>query len=489
MSDQQIRDAYERLQSDVDQTSDPARAYRSVTGGPQRPRGLVVAVAAAVVVLVIGLAAILQPGDEGGEVASNPPPASSVVPTSQSTPSTSTATAPTTDTTTATSRSGVPDNTIPGRVEDPGTPSAPVPTHRVSGVAADDVLNVRHEPDPAAPVLARLAPAYAGIEWTGEQVTALDGGTWYRVVLLDPVRLLNLGEPLHGGAPAGWVNAAFLAPIADGLAIDFDRLACELGGGIGAVSVESEGPGQFPADHVYGLDYGARGDCHRIIISLGSAYSPEVAWELIETDLRPADQIPAGFVTNEERMMVSWKDLMGAREEAMQVETPAGPVLVTRDEFDTFAVVFTFPVKGPNYRTVPEEGRVVIDYQPFLEPTTNTTDRLVVVPPPVVVEASDVIPAPIVVVEGWARPFEATLHIELTKDGLPVDGNFSGSSFLGEVTGSEYAVMTTTWAEAWGQFHFEIEGLDPGDYELFLSSGGGDVPVGIRVAFTVPEQG
>lgn len=62
----------------------------------------------------------------------------------------------------------------------------------VTGVAADDTLNVRQEPSGSAPVIGTFGPHRTGIEVTGQN----DGGTWLRV---------NMHET------AGWVSARFLA--------------------------------------------------------------------------------------------------------------------------------------------------------------------------------------------------------------------------------------------------------------------------------------
>ncbi len=444
--------------------------------------------------MLVGSAVLVLGGGDDGDVGTSPTSTSS---DSASTPSTtgdgdfSEATAPSASTepgTAATTARGSvptqPDNTVPGRDREPPAPTGPVPTHRVAGVAVDDVLNVRHGPDPGADILAGLAPAYAGVAWTGEEAISPDGGTWWRVELLDPVRLSGLLEPLHGGRPIGWVNSAFLEPISDGLPVDFARLACDAGGAIGIFQTEPEGAGTWSADHVYSMRHGVSGDCNRLVITLGSGFTPGLV-EDITTDIRPADEIPVTGLANEERMTISWDELAGTREEAMQLATPHGPILVVLDEFGTFAVVFTYPVTGPRYRAFPDEGRIVLDYEPFGEPTSNTFGRLVVAPPPVIIEPNDVIAEPVVWVEGWARPFEATLQIGLTRSGSAVQADFRGSNILGDVTGSDYAVMTSAWAEAWGHFVFQIEGLDPGDYEVSLTSEGG-ASIGIRVPFTLP---
>lgn len=64
--------------------------------------------------------------------------------------------------------------------------------YRVTGVAADDVLNVRAEPSAQAAILSGFAPSAGGIE----VVALAEGGRWGQV---------NLGES------TGWVSMRFLA--------------------------------------------------------------------------------------------------------------------------------------------------------------------------------------------------------------------------------------------------------------------------------------
>ena len=75
--------------------------------------------------------------------------------------------------------------------------------HRVVGVEADDVLNVRQTAGADGTIVGMLPPNATGVELTGSEEQVEDG-TW--VEIADPV--------LPGGT--GWVNASFLAPEAAG---------------------------------------------------------------------------------------------------------------------------------------------------------------------------------------------------------------------------------------------------------------------------------
>ena len=104
--------------------------------------------------------------------------------------------------------------------ENPDSPPPPgeagaryrVDTTKVAADTSDPFLNVRRGPGAGSELLAKLPPTYRGIVLTGETTTTDDGATWFAVQLTDPVQV-NLGEPLHGGLPVGWVNAAFLVPL------------------------------------------------------------------------------------------------------------------------------------------------------------------------------------------------------------------------------------------------------------------------------------
>lgn len=78
---------------------------------------------------------------------------------------------------------------------------------RVSGVAADDVLNVRAEPHPGAERIGALPPGAAGIE----VVDLAAGGTWGRVNLAESSGWVSMRHLAPEGGP-GWQSLA--APLA-----------------------------------------------------------------------------------------------------------------------------------------------------------------------------------------------------------------------------------------------------------------------------------
>lgn len=79
--------------------------------------------------------------------------------------------------------------------------------YEVTGVALDDVLNIRAAPDPTAAVLGTLAPTAVAV-----QVGALnEAGTWGRIT---------------SGEGVGWVSMEFLAPEENGSLPQVEGLRC-----------------------------------------------------------------------------------------------------------------------------------------------------------------------------------------------------------------------------------------------------------------------
>jgi uncharacterized membrane protein len=90
----------------------------------------------------------------------------------------------------------------------PGAMAQTLPSlHEVTGVSADDVLNIREEPSGAADILGALAHNATDIEVVREN----DSGTW---------GLVNSGEM------SGWVAMRYLKPLETGDYILSRRLTC-----------------------------------------------------------------------------------------------------------------------------------------------------------------------------------------------------------------------------------------------------------------------
>ncbi len=339
---------------------------------------------------------------------------------------------------------------------------------RVTGVAADDVLNVRTEPDPSSPIIARLAPSYAAIGDTGETALASDGGKWRMVTLLDPVRLQNLGEPLHGGAPIGWVNEAYLEPLSQLLPVEStDVPLCS-----GATTPTSTGSGEVP-DHIYSIWMQQVDDCLRLVVTLGRDFDPSFpGYDSINTDPRPSVGIPRYEVVATDRdVTLNFPGIT----QVWQFGTDRNGAFAVRESDGSLSV--TVLTRSDSVTVTPLPGRIVVD---MTGAVPALPVNLVAVAPTEATQDGEII------VTGVARPFEATLGIELTdSSGNPVTATFEGSSFLGTVTDSRYAVMTTDYIEAWGRFSFKVSGLAPDDYVLRMSGDGADVPAVAEFEFSV----
>ena len=338
---------------------------------------------------------------------------------------------------------------------------------RVKDVAAGDVLNVRTEPDPSASITAQLAPNYAAIGDTGETAIASGGGKWRLVTMLDPVRLEGLGEPLHGGAPIGWVNEAFLEPLTERMPVGSEDVSpCQ-----GPSTDASQGSGQAP-DHVYSVWMSQIGDCLRLVVTLGTDFDPSFpGYDAISTDPRPITGIPAfELSTTDREVTVNFPGLT----QVWQFGVDRNRAFVVRETDGSLSVAVLTATDAVVVTPLP--GRIVVDMRGAApQPSVN----LVAASPTEAVDGE-------IIVTGVARPFEATLGIELRDtSGNPVTATFEGSSFLGTVTDSRYAVMTTDYIEAWGRFAFKVTGLAPGRYELFMSSDAMDEPSGFSLVFDV----
>lgn len=82
----------------------------------------------------------------------------------------------------------------------PVTPTPADVEYRVAFVAANDVLNVRLRPDPAAPIVTELAADAAGIRVTGPGRNLPDGSIW---------------RPVTTDRGDGWVNGDYLVEVVE----------------------------------------------------------------------------------------------------------------------------------------------------------------------------------------------------------------------------------------------------------------------------------
>lgn len=361
----------------------------------------------------------------------------------------------------------VPDSTTTS-IEEPVTTTTLVlpesanvlPTHRVTGVVDDDVLNVRVEPGADADLLAELPPNYRGIRFVDNVAIVEDGGEWQQVMLLDPIRLIGLEEPLHGAPITGWVNSAFLEP--------HDPSAAEAFPCAGEVAPTIEASGSAP-DHVYAIRQFGLGGCIRTVVTFGQNFDEDrPLYDRISTEVRPAgipnirwEQVNGVAVLILEDVPYAWATESNTHE--------SSAALVGRWTDGSLAIFLTIP--GSTTVQVSETGDLVVDVTPFTEITPQAGNGFHLLGEPVVGSGGTV------EVWGLARPFEANIGTTLlvSTGGPP------------EVDAPPY-VTTSDWTEAWGLFKYRAHGLDPGRYLLSLVAEGGEEAIEFSVPFEIEDR-
>ncbi|MGH1492118.1 MAG: hypothetical protein ACRBK7_22465 [Acidimicrobiales bacterium] len=361
-----------------------------------------------------------------------------------------------------------------------------VATALVAADLNDPFLNLRWSPDADSELLAKLPPTYAGLEATGESKKAADGGTWLHFVLLDPVQV-NLGEPLHGGAPTGWANAAYVERLQSGLPIGTDELAA-CGGD--DRSFESDRPGGAAGEwYVYGLESRLMTDrCLRVVVTFGQGPGLFGNWENIDDGVGPAAALPAVQITSTGGFGVT-VDLPGVSSAFYKATEADESMFVVRRADDSLGLVSPLPVRGAELKAFPELGIVVIDLE-------LDADRGA--PPSgggIYLTREPIVGAGSVDLVGIARPFEAIFSSRvLDESGTAVEAVFSGTRVSGTHRATSYAVSTNDWTQAWGSFAIRVADLAAGSYAIEFDAGGfGDEDDESRqpllVPFTIGEAG
>ena len=429
-------------------------------------------------VLVFMLSAACFGGDETTPTATAVPPASSTA-SATSGPATPTL-APT----------GAPTATATAEPLPPGTGEYGVV--KVQRSDPDGGLNMRAEPTAAAPVLLVIPPNATGlIPADNDRITA-DGTTWIELTL---------------DGTSGWVNSNFVTPLPS-----FDEISC----GDPATDYELS-PGAVPivpapvdldADHIFGLHHLHGPQCERTEITSGREFSFDADFDGL---LEPANGVPADIALANDlatlRVALPGAVIAAASTATQTYRSDNGAAdlfFVRPSGASRFGILaFWDRNRGVRYFFLEHPGRLVID---TIDAPTGTAlalgpllsdapFALTFVSRSINWDANGADPEPPLTVTGYARPFEATTTIRLrtappTGDppgsGAPVNADWSGSTFAGSC-GSTYAVMTSDWLEAWGEFAFTIRALSAGAYELFVGDDSADdgEEVGVYHVFTV----
>lgn len=420
----------------------------------RRPRFVAALAGAAAVLVVIGGAALFQllPGE----------PPTSAPPLTQ--PTTATTLPPSTTGTTQ-----APATTQPG-----GTSRYRVDTDKVAADTQDPYLNVRWAPGAGNDLLAKLPPNYRGLAWTGLSEVTEDGATWYEVELLHPVAGVQPAEPLEGSLPRGWVNAAYLLPLPDGLSVGTAELApCPAEG-------ESSATGGSSAAHVYSLESGPVADgCTRIVVGFGEGTLGYTWDDPSMQGVAPLDRIPTWMSVQEPWPLII--DLP-ATTRVWPGATGQEGVFIARSPSLALQLVSLLPTDRTTIRSY--QGWLVIDLEGGSQAVPPTGNLIALTGSPMVGFGS-------ITVNGLARPFEANLGVSVTdRAGNRVEAVYSGSSFFGTIRSEQYAVQTYDWTEAWAPFSVEVAGLPPGSYTLKLDAeGASETPRTLDIPFEITEAG
>lgn len=348
-----------------------------------------------------------------------------------------------------------------------------VNTALVAADVNDPFLNVRRSPGSSSPIVAKLPPTYSGVRWLGDAETATDGGTWYLVELLDPAPIFDLAEPLHGGNPVGFVNAAYIEQLPEGISVTRSDLPPCSGG--------TDYAGGSGGDaHISSLEVADMGnDCTRIVVGFSTGQS-SFAWEDVPDHLGPVVGLPTWTqVQSPYPSIVGFPTTTSVWSQATDVDD----VYVVRSPDGTLDLVSMVPAEDVLIRQLPDRGALVIDLRGGARSTPPAGANVALM--------RDVTVAGMLDVTGIARPFEANLEIEIRNaQGAQVEAVYSGSSFFGTIRTGRYAVQTNDWTEAWGRFSVRAEGLPTGDYTLLLGGQGGPDPARwLEVPFTITEAG
>ncbi len=259
--------------------------------------------------------------------------------------------------------------------------------------------------------------------------------------------------------------------------VPFSEQPCRLDAADG-VPVIPPAPGGTAADHVLRWRHHGSSGCSRTVIVLGREFS------FGEEPAHPAEVVPAGVaVTLDGNVVrVDLGAIIDADPEATEADRngdgkPDGFVVRTAGGSGAiYAALHHDDVVSAGAFFLEAPARIVVDVRPQgvatgLLPATDTFAAIVTD-----LDAAGACLSPPFTVSGYARPFEAFAEVairEAPEPGAPagggerVEASYSGG-FLEPTTDTGYAVSTTDWAAAWGEYSFTVEAVAPGRYELFV---------------------
>jgi hypothetical protein len=369
------------------------------------------------------------------------------------------------------------DQLIEGAIFDAGTVIEPVSlVWEVTNVAANDTLNARSGPSTDFDIVFEFGPEATGVVRTGNDATAPDGGEWFEVF-----------APTSGtGNDTGWVNSTFLTetPVADARPCLFNGPQDHY---IGIDWTNPDGSPDSDAAVISNIETYRFGGCIRTVIEFSDGWSYEDGGANRVTTL-PHDI----WVFREGGVIIDLgRSIQGAEVAEARFSESNGvhqSTFMVKDAGPDHLLGYLF---APTTTTTAifdnTNGAVVIDIAdirltPEADPTAVERVGAAVEP---IVDSNGLVLTRATSNEvgnlwsfnGFARPFEATLLVGVrTSTGEEIDVEWFGGVVEGKR--SENGVMTSAWAEAWGQFDFAIslpDGVDPADVVVVFDPSGGAV--------------
>lgn len=398
-------------------------------------------------------------GDDGTPTTLTTEPGTTAPGTSA--PNTTSATTTSTTTTTAPNTT----STVPAVPEAAG--------YVVTGVATDDVLNVRSGPGVEHAVIATLEPGATGVLTTGLATEDLVSDGWWEV---------------RTGAGAGWVNSSFLALPAQWSAPVAEIPCFSASGGLAGSGLG--------ADHVLAVEHLSSPECERLVILLGrDAFQGSEDWPLFPAASLPGASIKS-FADLRSVTISLPPTVADVRPTATERNFGAGRSFVVRraDGGLDVKLHFSDEVEAQVFG-LESPARIVVDVR--LTPSETGEDLLGAIGPRAALAArldprGEGLTTP-VAIRGYARPFEAQGVVMLLEaadppgTGAPVTATWAGG--LGPTTGSDYGYMTTDWVGAWGAFEVTLVDTPAGSYDLFVGefSAEDGEPVGLYERLTIVD--
>lgn len=336
--------------------------------------------------------------------------------------------------------------------------TVPAGATETDAVAIDDtVLAAAAGGSSGQPIDAGVSVAMTG------SIALVDGATWFEV----------------GTAAAdaqGWVEASSLAFATT----TFDDRSC---------ATLPDGPAEAPLayrpgtatgnpDGVIAVETHTAAECHRTVLLLGSLADGTVA------DAFPDD---LGLIDFGGMLRLDLDEPTHAPELTFADLDDDGIVIDATRSGDSSSLYIDRGPSRVDVSFLANPARIVVDSHPISDERASVGGG-VVISSLTLLDAADAGDGSTIVMTGWARLPAGLGQIAFRNapgdgrdrgTGLAVNVVFAGTSGVGQVERSWYFYRTSSDGGVWSEYRFEISGLNPGTYEIFLGLGDTIVPDGI----------